>query len=78
MSNALTPLQRLCLDRYCGGEFKALDSMQQVYEAGDSLLTFVMLEAADIPDPRDMTAALERAAKELWDLRWWLEKEAVQ
>lgn len=78
MSNAFTPLQRLCLDRYCGGEFKALDSMQQVYEAGDSLLTFVMLEAADMSGPHDMTAALETASRQLWDLRWWLEKEAVQ
>ena len=75
MSNAFTPLQRLVLDHYCEGEFKALTSMQQVYEAGDGLLTFVMLEAADMSGPYDMRAALSRAVDELRYVQQKLEDE---
>lgn len=75
MSNELTPLQRLCLDHYCDGDFKQLASMQQVYEAGDSLLTYLMLEAACMSGPHDMAGALDRAVGELRHLQWKLEGE---
>jgi hypothetical protein len=75
MSNAITPLQRLCLDHYCEGRFKALDSMQQVYGAGDGLLTFLMLEAAELSGPYDLRAALHRAEEELRWVRNALENE---
>ena len=73
MRDAFTPLQRLCLDHYCEGEFKHLTTMQQVYEAGDSLLTFVMLEASSMSGPFDMAGALDRAVGELRQLQWKLE-----
>lgn len=73
--SALTPLQRLCLEHYCEGEFKDLTTMDQVQEAGDGLLTFLMLEAADIGRQDEMVGALDKAASELRYVLWQLQED---
>jgi hypothetical protein len=64
----LTPLQQLVAKHYCGGEFNHIGTQEDAEDAGDTLFSFCIREAADMSGPYDLAGALDRATSELRSL----------
>lgn len=57
--------QNHVLEHYCGGEFSAIETEQQINECGDTLFVFLMREAHDAEDFDNFYRMLETAIDQL-------------
>jgi hypothetical protein len=64
----LTRLQRIVLDLYENGFYKAITDTDQLPAENDALLTFVVLEAGESKSIREMLAYIALAVKGLYTL----------
>lgn len=70
----LTPIQRLIVSLYAGGDLSHVKSEQQADNCGDGLLAFLVYEMSDLDindegDCYELETRLETAARQLEALR---------
>lgn len=74
MKTPLTPLQQLVAKHYCDGEFAHIDTQEDADNAGDTLFSFCVREAADMSGPYDLSDDAKNHVR--WetlapDTDWW-------
>lgn len=66
----LTRLQKFVADRYEGGEFSHIETVQEAREVGDTLFLFLVLEAGESDDDvEEFNRMLDTALRQTEDLR---------
>jgi hypothetical protein len=74
----LNPIQQLVAKHYCGGEFAHITDTDEVVECGDTLFTFLMVEADDVSLNSEYRRRLLTADTQISDLRHALFLEEMQ
>lgn len=65
----LNPTQNLVAKYYCGGEFEHITDTDEVAECGDTLFTFLIVEADDVSFNSEYRRRLITAETQIQDLR---------
>ena len=65
----LNPFQQLVAKHYCGREFEHITDTDDVVECGDTLFTFLIVEADDVSYNSEYRRRLLTAESQIADLR---------